>query len=91
MKYRSSFCLTFFVVIILLMIAPLAVEGSDPPLEELPTAILASVLSPPVPVELTDGKVHLVYEVIVTNVSRDDWTLEKLNVFDVNDPGALYI
>ena len=87
MVHRSSFCLTFFVVIILLMAVPLAVEGSNPPLEELPTAILASVLSPPVPVELTDRKLHLVYEVIVTNVSRDDWTLEKLNVFDVNDPG----
>ena len=88
MKYRSLSRLTFLLVIVLLMAVPLAVEGSDPLPEEQPTMIMASVLSPPVPVDLADRKVHLVYEVLVTNLSRKDWTLEKLNVFDIDDPGA---
>ena len=96
MKRRSLFCLTFVVTFALLLAAgwpgtpctPLIVEGSIPPVEEHMTPVLASVLSPPVPVELTDGKVHLVYDLLVTNALQADWTLEKLDVFDIDAPDA---
>ena len=32
------------------------------------TPLLASVIAPPIPVPATDGKVHLAYELLLTNV-----------------------
>ena len=44
--------------------------------------MVASVLSAPVPVPATDGKVHLAYEVQLTNVLAQDVTLTSLVVLD---------
>jgi hypothetical protein len=48
--------------------------------------LVASVLAPPVPVPATDGRVHLAYEVIVTNVLAQDVTLNSVVVLDRDVP-----
>ncbi|BBY27405.1 M23 family metallopeptidase [Mycolicibacterium sediminis] len=45
-----------------------------------PTPVLASVLSAPVPVPTTDGKVHLAYELSLTNSMGQDVDLESVAV-----------
>ncbi|MET0454071.1 MAG: M23 family metallopeptidase, partial [Mycobacterium sp.] len=44
------------------------------------TPVLASVLAAPVPVPATDGKVHLAYELQLTNAMPDAVTLKSLSV-----------
>ena len=46
------------------------------------TPLVGSVLAPPVPVPATDGKVHLAYEVQLTNVLAQEVTLASLVVLD---------
>jgi hypothetical protein len=44
------------------------------------TPLLASVIAPPIPVPATDGKVHLAYELLLTNVLNQELTLTTLDV-----------
>jgi hypothetical protein len=44
------------------------------------TPLIASVLAPPIPVPATDGKVHLAYELLLTNVLDQELTLTSLDV-----------
>jgi hypothetical protein len=44
------------------------------------TPVLAAVIAPPVPVPTTDGKVHLAYELQLTNALGSDVTLKSLSV-----------
>ncbi len=44
------------------------------------TPLLASVIAPPIPVPATDGKVHLAYELLVTNVLNQELTLTSVDV-----------
>jgi hypothetical protein len=44
------------------------------------TPLLASAIAPPVPVPATDGKVHLAYELLLTNVLNQELTLTSLDV-----------
>lgn len=44
------------------------------------TPLLARTLSAPVPVPATDGKVHLAYELLLSNVLNQDITLTSLDV-----------
>jgi hypothetical protein len=44
------------------------------------TPLIASVLAPPIPVPATDGKVHLAYELLLTNVLNQELTLTSLDV-----------
>jgi hypothetical protein len=44
--------------------------------------LIGSVLAPPVPVPTTDGRVHLTYEVQLTNVLAQEVTLTSLVVLD---------
>jgi hypothetical protein len=44
------------------------------------TPLLASVIAPPIPVPATDGKVHLAYELLLTNVLNQELTLTSLEV-----------
>lgn len=44
------------------------------------TPVIASVIAAPVPVPTTDGKVHLAYELQLTNVLGGDITLKSLSV-----------
>ena len=46
------------------------------------TPLVGSVLAAPVPVPATDGKVHLAYEVELTNVLAQEVTLTSLVVLD---------
>ena len=46
------------------------------------TPVLASVLAAPVPVPATDGRVHLAYESVLTNVLAQEVTLTSLIVLD---------
>jgi hypothetical protein len=41
---------------------------------------LASVIAPPIPVPATDGKVHLAYELLLTNVLNQELTLTSVDV-----------
>lgn len=43
------------------------------------TPIVGSVLSPPMPVAASDGKTHLVYELVLTNASPQDVTLTSVD------------
>ena len=42
------------------------------------TPIVASVLAPPIPVPTTDGKIHLAYELFVTNAVGQDITISSI-------------
>src|SRR4051812_18412532 len=44
------------------------------------TSLLASVLAAPIPVPATDGKVHLAYELQLTNVLNQELTLTSVDV-----------
>ncbi|HEX7824324.1 MAG TPA: M23 family peptidase, partial [Mycobacterium sp.] len=44
------------------------------------TPLLAEVLSPPIPVPATDGKVHLAYELQLTNALGQDVTVTSVSV-----------
>ena len=46
------------------------------------TPLLASVIAAPIPVPATDGKVHLAYELQLTNVLDQDVTLTSVDVLD---------
>ena len=46
------------------------------------TPIVASVIAAPIPVPTTDGKIHLAYELQLTNVLAQDVTLTSLTVLD---------
>lgn len=46
------------------------------------TPVIGSVIAPPVPVPATDGKVHLVYELQLTNVVGHELTLTSATVLD---------
>jgi len=52
------------------------------PLPSVATPLTGSVLAPPVPVPATDGRVHLAYEVLLTNVLAQEVTLTSLVVLD---------
>jgi hypothetical protein len=45
-----------------------------------PTPLLAEVLAPPIPVPTTDGKVHLAYELQLTNAVGQDVTVSSVSV-----------
>jgi hypothetical protein len=44
------------------------------------TPLLAGVIAPPIPVPATDGKVHLAYELLLTNVLNQELTLTSVDV-----------
>jgi hypothetical protein len=44
------------------------------------TPVLAHVVAAPIPVPATDGKIHLAYELLLTNVMSQDVTLTSLSV-----------
>lgn len=52
------------------------------PQQPVVTPLVGSVLAAPVPVPATDGKVHLAYEVQLTNVLAQEVTLTSLVVLD---------
>ena len=62
--------------------APTSAGPIHAPQPAVVTPVVASVLSPPVPVPATDGKVHLAYELQVTNVLPHDLTLTSVTVLD---------
>lgn len=47
---------------------------------EVATPILGTVLAPPIAVPASDGQIHLVYELEITNVMNQEVTLTSLNV-----------
>ncbi|MDT5082328.1 MAG: hypothetical protein QOJ80_6965, partial [Mycobacterium sp.] len=55
-------------------------EAAAPTPAPAVTPVLATVVAPPVPVPATDGKVHLAYELQVTNAMGSDVTLASLEV-----------
>jgi hypothetical protein len=58
--------------------------------EDVYTPVVVSALNPNTqPVVGTDGKQHLVYELVLTNASRTLATIEKIEVVDAKDPGKV--
>src|SRR5436190_5999265 len=47
------------------------------------TQLAASFISTPGPVEMTDGKVHLAYELVLTNVAPAPVRVDRIEVHDV--------
>lgn len=54
-------------------------RGPDP---SVATPLVAEAVAEPVPVPATDGKTHLAYEILLTNVLAEDVTLTSLTVLD---------
>jgi hypothetical protein len=50
------------------------------------TPVLAEVLAAPIPVPATDGRVHLAYELLLTNVSNRPVTIDSLSVDTADRP-----
>lgn len=64
---------------------PTSSEGAEPirgPVAPKATPLVGSVLADPIPVPGTDGRVHLAYEVQLTNVLDQEVTLGSLGVLD---------
>jgi hypothetical protein len=59
---------------------PSATAGSTAEQPPVATPVVADVLAPPVPVPATDGKVHLAYELKLTNVLDQEVTLTSVGV-----------
>jgi len=47
------------------------------------TPVIASFVAPPLPATLSDGRAYLLYELILTNSSKIPFTIEKLEVIDI--------
>ena len=58
-------------------------RGPEP---SVATPLLASVVSAPIPVPASDGKIHLAYELLVTNALSQEVTLTSLTVLDRDVP-----
>jgi hypothetical protein len=56
--------------------APSAAPDTGP---TVVTPLLASVIAPPIPVPATDDKVHLAYELLLTNVLNQELTMTSLD------------
>ncbi|BBZ20190.1 M23 family metallopeptidase [Mycolicibacterium gadium] len=52
------------------------------PQQPMATPLVGSVIAPPIPVPATDGRVHLAYEVQLTNVLSQEVALTSLAVLD---------
>jgi hypothetical protein len=59
--------------------SPGPIRGPGP---SVATPVVAGVLAAPIPVPATDGKVHLAYELQLTNVLPHDVTLTSVTVLD---------
>ncbi len=84
--------ITVLTTILLCALAVSVVSAAGPsPQEggEAYTPILASVLTPPTPVKLTDGLFHLVYELSVTNTMGEEATITALEVLDPQNSDAV--
>jgi len=69
--------LVFFAIVAALVAR--ALGASTPPKEEM-TPLLLSVQDAPIPFNGSDSSTHLVYEILLTNFSSGDVTLEKVVV-----------
>ncbi len=61
---------------------PAAAESTPPPLPgpAVLTPVVGRVLAAPIPVPATDGKIHLAYELVLTNTTPQDVTLTGVDV-----------
>ncbi|MFL0285604.1 M23 family metallopeptidase [Mycobacterium sp. SMC-21] len=71
--------------------APKSVESSTPATtsigaEPIVTPVLVDVVAEPVPVPATDGKVHLAYELLLTNTSPEPVTVDSIAVLGPAGP-----
>lgn len=71
--------------------APQSVESSTPATtsvgaEPIVTPVLVDVVAEPVPVPATDGKVHLAYELLLTNTSPEPVTVDSIAVLGPAGP-----
>ncbi|WP_313888611.1 hypothetical protein [Mycolicibacterium sp. CBMA 226] len=69
--------------------APKSAQSSSPPTtsagaessgEPIVTPVLADVVAAPVPVPATDGRVHLAYELLLTNTSPEPVSVDSIAV-----------
>lgn len=71
---------------------PKPVQSSTPPsrstssVEPIVTPVLADVVAAPVPVPATDGRVHLAYELLLTNTSPEPVTVDSVAVMGPAGP-----
>ncbi|MUL67440.1 peptidase M23 [Mycobacterium sp. CBMA 234] len=71
---------------------PKSGESSAPPStsaaesEPIVTPVLADVVAAPIPVPATDGRVHLAYELLLTNSSPESVTVDSLSVMGPAGP-----
>ena len=61
---------------------PAAADSTPPPLPgpAVLTPVVGRVLAAPIPVPATDGKIHLAYELVLTNTTPQDVTLTGVDV-----------
>jgi peptidase M23-like protein len=70
-------------IVLVLVVSLLAIEGAT---EDVYTPVVVSALNASTqPVVGTDGKQHLVYELVLTNASRMPATIQKIEVVDAKD------
>jgi D-alanyl-D-alanine carboxypeptidase len=50
--------------------------------DEQVTPVLTSFVAPPLPARLSDEKIHVLYELVLTNVTNIPFTIEKLEAVD---------
>lgn len=81
-KINRGFILSIFALVSFAILAALverAFAAPAPPKEEM-TPLLLSVQDAPIPFNGSDSSTHLVYELVLTNFSSGDATLEKVEI-----------
>jgi Peptidase family M23 len=74
-------------IILVLVLSLVAIEGAA---EDVYTPVVVSALNAGTQAAVgTDGKQHLVYELVMTNASRVPATIQKIEVLDAKDPAKV--
>lgn len=63
--------------------------GAEPAGDEVLSAVVVSVIAPPVPFAGADGRTHLAYELLVTNQSAYPVRIESVEVLDTSSDAAV--
>lgn len=80
---KLSYIFTFIILVLFVFIfSGCQKKGLDPISENQITPLIGNVLVEPEPVPLSDGKYYIMYELMITNVTKSDITIENLTLTD---------
>ncbi len=81
-------CVIIAVAILMLVIRSVYAAEDEAP-SQMVTSLVATPIASPQPVRATDGNVHLVYELLLLNVSSSLMKLKQLEILDASENGVV--